>query len=1313
MDQTGSFSHRGNASKEELDRIVGRLNANFGLQLRGPDPTLSPSRRRDQRRSQEEHLNDVLYERIRVLHYKRDKRLADGLGHFQIRAREILSPPRNGIGVSRVDRAALQTCLFNLLPDVNSANQSTWKRRSDEGLHATPKRARAPQDYDYPSAVDHLPVRSRASTAANFPEYTGSINMSMEEIIPSTYQNPLSPNRFFASSRASRPSDVFSSVYSEATAVISQITIDSHYPDPDDSSVCERIDTVLHESFSRDRTGASVQQLRHSPQQSFEPRSVSTSFDVGNTSFRSTELGESPYSSHYVTSSTQLSTLSFHQSNNEAIDGSLDDRLASIWPKFPSPGLNEAPLAVIWEVTRAALHCRVTLDEFDLKYAPNDQWHDQPKLRGMVLTHPLFLGKGLPASNDSATWKIALNEFQTKVKSVTLCAELTFNEKAAGPLYNLRLHPLKLELSHRLARRFGADRFLELLIPSPSSVKDYPAIAKDFDLDKVVRWLTDKPHYFLGRFWIPFYVRSVKGKKTNGKKPTAFQERIYFFACNGNNFRIPRTRGSFPPQEEALTPLKRTTMKLSSLLEWAVNIKNAKNSAQPVTKLFSRLALSLSRTWPTVILERSQIIFCPSDIKTDKVMNDGIGRLSRPLAAKIAESLGLSDCPSAFQARLGSAKGMWMIDVNGENPEKDWIEIYPSQEKWKCDFADPQHRRFEVRNWPSELRSASLNQQFIPVLEAQSYNPAEMRQAIADHLVSALRADLDAQTTAIREPLDLRLWVHQSGLMKNDRSFYGNAEFLGGLPESNADKVAFLLDSGFDQRKMLYLKDLIWDMCKRKAETLEEKMNITIPCSSYVYMAADFSNTLEEDEVHLSFSTKFQVEGFSDTLLENMDVLVARAPAHFPSDIQKVRIVSRPELRKLKDVIIFSTKGKVPLADKLSGGDYDGDMAWVCWDREIVKNFRSAPVPKTPNLFTAGYLGKLETKFDDLMGQAGRDAHHGIADTQIDRACREFMYSALSFNLQPSFLGKCTKYKERLCYRNNSVTNDAAIVLSTLLSNLVDQAKQGILFTLKDWERLCKEYIKTPLRLEDPAYATGDRPRPSRRGGGMHVLDYLRFDVAKVVIHQALTSFNQAIQFSNIQAYDADLTKLFNNTYDAPTATLTGCKEVLDNLKDQVRELVETWKKKNGGGPKEGDDGFAATTKQIHQKWFDMEPPMGLRSTEFVQEILKDWGTEANTSAWQLLKASATFKFQYDKSYRFVWHMAGRQLGFIKARMHPVPKETAPVLVIPEMWGVLRPDKKLIMSLAAQREAAKDSESTAALAEVWDFDDNGTVIDDA
>lgn len=115
-------------------------------------------------------------------------------------------------------------------------------------------------------------------------------------------------------------------------------------------------------------------------------------------------------------------------------------------------------------------------------------------------------------------------------------------------------------------------------------------------------------------------------------------------------------------------------------------------------------------------------------------------------------------------------------------------------------------------------------------------------------------------------------------------------------------------------------------------EKMKEKMHICIPLSTNLFCIADPTDTLNEGEVSLQFSRGIEDPrtGRRRDFVEG-DILVARNPAHLPSDIQKVHAVNNEQLRELKDVIVFSRKGLRSLASLLSGGDYDGDK--VSWFR--------------------------------------------------------------------------------------------------------------------------------------------------------------------------------------------------------------------------------------------------------------------------------------------------------------------------------------------------------------------------------------------
>ncbi|KAL2261484.1 hypothetical protein VTK26DRAFT_4059 [Humicola hyalothermophila] len=691
-------------------------------------------------------------------------------------------------------------------------------------------------------------------------------------------------------------------------------------------------------------------------------------------------------------------------------------------------------------------------------------------------------------------------------------------------------------------------------------------------------------------------------------------------------------------------------------------------------------------------------------------MNDGIARMSRTVARKIRDALGLSDIPSAIQGRMGSAKGMWLLDVT-DSGDTDWIETYPSQRKWKCNWADPYHRTLEVRQVSSELKSAGLNLQFLPVLEAQAKDKGLMRKAIGARLENDLRQQFESQKLAFDNPLLFRQWINESWSGRPERVKHGHVPFLGGLPDNKGEVLNFLLNSGFDPKKQKYVQDLAWDLQKQRCEILKTKLNIKVGRSAYVLMVVDFWGVLEEGEVHLGFSSKFraesELEDASYTLLADCDVLVARSPAHFVSDIQKVRAVFKPELHALKDVIVFSAKGDVPLADKLSGGDYDGDLAWVCWDPEIVDSFTNADVPLEPDL--SAYMDKDETTFADLIRNAelrvndslGRPARrkktHLLAR---DMAVRDMITKSFQFTMQPNYLGICTNYKERLCYHNNSVSNFDAIILSTLVGKLVDQRKQGIIFSNESWDRLRRDYFRGRSQLEDPAYKsdiwTGS-------GEPRHIIDYLKFSIAKPAIDRELTAFYQAMQSGKpgsasgseedvAHDWDRDLAVYYEG-FKKLAAESRSLKAVLESLLNAIAEVYQEWKLLMGS--RNSSVPYPDKVRQVYAKWCAIEPRAVGRAgsnrldPKMAALLDQSFVADRNTTFWALLKASATFKTYYKTNRRFVWQIAGRQLAFIKAQMTGGGAQehgAAPLLVTPLMYAGLLPDGRFVKQYVARME---------------------------
>ena len=672
-------------------------------------------------------------------------------------------------------------------------------------------------------------------------------------------------------------------------------------------------------------------------------------------------------------------------------------------------------------------------------------------------------------------------------------------------------------------------------------------------------------------------------------------------------------------------------------------------------------------------------------------MNDGAGRISPSLMRKVRDALGLQAIPSAIQGRLGSAKGMWLTDMT-DLSHKDWIETYPKQEKWKCNWSDVDHRTLEIRSWSMDLTSASLNRQFLPILEDRANDVGRIRQVFVSNMEVRAEEENENLKLALQHLELFRKWIRENNHSSTFRVSSRGIRFLAGLPENFEDTMSFLVDSGFEPTKLKFLQDLAFQRQKQKGDTIREELNIKIKKSTYAYMLVDFWGVLEPDEVHLCFSSKFNdgTDELSD--LDGLDVLVGRCPAHLPSDIQKVRATFKPELRHLRDIVIFSSKGNVPLAGKLSGGDYDGDKAWVCWDPDIVGNFENAAVPEKPR-FTP-YIRKDEDRLCDLRAQYGKDRY---IDFMVEKA--------FSFNLKPKLLGLCTSYKEKLAYHVNNVSDGRVVKLSWLLSDLADQPKQGILFGHEEWERLQKDVVGPRKQLPVPAYKANSA---TIRPGAKHIIDFLTY-TSRQVVERALTDLHKFMLASQASAWDQDVASYWNQferTFGNPDShgmpRTAWFLTLRDGLRSDVEACLDEWKRIISSSD---ESNYPTKVGYIYGIWRGIKPritpheapgPLAKAARQF---LLQDDSVVPELSQWELLKASWAFKHHNSRA-RFVWQMAGRQLQAIKALAGRstttttpgliVPGDAVPIMVAPSIYAALKPDNTYIKRLVARETDGDD-----------------------
>jgi hypothetical protein len=205
------------------------------------------------------------------------------------------------------------------------------------------------------------------------------------------------------------------------------------------------------------------------------------------------------------------------------------------------------------------------------------------------------------------------SNFHTHNSYVVLTASLEL-ASGMGSYVKVKLQPLKFDRPYRLSRRFGSDRFLEILLPSLDSSKAPASFRNlgEWGIERFRQWILHGPHHFLGRTWAPFFVRPEKGKaikstKTEGlgsDPKQAPENRLFLFAENGDDFH-PATLGRFPAKSEDVD--SRTVLAREGLLDWL--LQTANNTDEPYLKLFSRIALGMTvlfvrRTVPVLILHR-------------------------------------------------------------------------------------------------------------------------------------------------------------------------------------------------------------------------------------------------------------------------------------------------------------------------------------------------------------------------------------------------------------------------------------------------------------------------------------------------------------------------------------------------------------------------------------------------------------------------------------------------------------------------------------------------------------------------------------
>jgi hypothetical protein len=259
--------------------------------------------------------------------------------------------------------------------------------------------------------------------------------------------------------------------------------------------------------------------------------------------------------------------------------------------------LQRAPLAIRYEITRVCSYAKVPMTDLHFPIKDFTNLRDYDGLWDLLKAQPALRGKDFPEKSDRDAWTLSLDNFHKGFHGVILSGKLNFSNSHRGPFFTFQLQPLKTEVSHRLSRRFGNDRFLEMSIPSFSGNK-LPKLLKDAQQSGhgeacrriIVRWMTCEQHNFLGIKWGSFYLKD--GTKKRSKLKLSIDEEVdnhpthivYLFATDGVGFQA---KNSIPPKGEL--PHRHTKMTVAAMIKWLIPVEQ--NRQEKCLKLFSRIAL--------------------------------------------------------------------------------------------------------------------------------------------------------------------------------------------------------------------------------------------------------------------------------------------------------------------------------------------------------------------------------------------------------------------------------------------------------------------------------------------------------------------------------------------------------------------------------------------------------------------------------------------------------------------------------------------------------------------------------------------------
>ncbi|KAJ5154575.1 uncharacterized protein N7500_010014 [Penicillium coprophilum] len=437
----------------------------------------------------------------------------------------------------------------------------------------------------------------------------------------------------------------------------------------------------------------------------------------------------------------------------------------------------------------------------------------------------------------------------------------------------------------------------------------------------------------------------------------------------------------------------------ATIRAWMGQFNHIRNVAKYAARLGQCFSTTRAFTGSSV-----QTVPCGEVIRNGFIFSDGVGKMSKFLAQMVTSQHKIKtltgDPPSAFQFRLGGAKGMLVVSPD---PLPQEVHLRPSQQKFETNQAG-----LEIIRW-SQFSLATLNRQLILVLSALDIPDEVFHNKLNSMLGGfhrAMRNDLKAIQLLQKyiDPNQTTLTLAQmvsDGFRRHDEPFANTVLELwkSWHLKHLKEKAKIAIDQGANLLGVMdetgVLKGYYRSALPRRKASYAEKL-AALP---EIFVQICRLDGGDEYEV---------IEGLC---------ILARNPSLHPGDIRVVRAVNKPELQSLRDVVVLPQTGDQDIASMCSGGDLDGDDYLVIWDPDLIP-------------------AKWFVECMDYKGSKAPDLDHDVTVDEIT----SFFVTYMKNDCLPRIAHAHLAWADRL---PKGVWEEKCIRLAQLHSDAVDYNKSG------------------------------------------------------------------------------------------------------------------------------------------------------------------------------------------------------------------------------------------------------------------------------